>query len=298
MLNFNLNMNKFKSIIALFTFGLLLATAGCDIINPPYKEPGSGDTSLCPPQNFPVNNNPIRKILLEDYTGHTCGNCPQAAATAQSLKNTYGDQLVIMAVHCGFFAEPVENTPFTTDFRTTVGNDLDQQFGCSAAGLPRGMVDRKKSGSSPVLAHTAWASMVQSIINLPPDLDIQIIPNYDAGSRTACADVQVKFLKNISDDLKICVYLTEDSIIDWQKDYSANPPEIENYVHRHVLRGSFNGSWGDSLGIAPFAQSDMARFRYALELDSTWNESHCSILTYVYNTSSDEVLQAEEAHLP
>lgn len=292
-------MKLFRNILliaSLASFSLV----GCDIIEAPYTEGTVLDTAICPPQNFTLNQTHTRKILLEDYTGHTCGNCPDAAETAQSLKNTYGDQIVILAVHVGFFAEPYPANPdnkFITDFRTTVGDDLDSEFGPSAAGLPRGMVNRKESSGSPVLAHTAWASVIQGIVNLAPEADVQILTNYDEETRTACADVNVELLSDFSDELKVCVFLTEDSIVDWQKDYGANPSDISDYVHRHALRASFNGTWGESFGTTPYTNGDVNTFRYSLVLDEVWDEHHCGIVAFIYNASTLEVVQAEEAHL-
>lgn len=282
------------SILASFSL------VSCDVIEAPYTEGNGLDTAICPPQNFVANQNHTRKILLEDYTGHTCGNCPDAAETAQNLKNTYGDQIVILAVHVGFFAEPYPANPddeYLTDFRTMVGNDLDDEFGLSAAGLPRGMVNRKESSGSPVLAHTAWASVVQGIVNNAPEADVQILTKYDEETRTACADVNVELLNSFSDELKVCVFLTEDSIVDWQKDYGASPSDIPDYVHRHALRASFNGTWGTSFGTAPYSSGDANIFRYSLVLDEAWDENHCGIVAFVYNASSLEVIQAEETHL-
>ena len=56
-----------------------------------------------------------KKILLEDYTGHKCGNCPRAAEKAEELKEIYGDQLIPIAIHAGFFASDFGGN-FTTDF--------------------------------------------------------------------------------------------------------------------------------------------------------------------------------------
>ncbi|MCE3259577.1 MAG: outer membrane protein Omp28, partial [Bacteroidetes bacterium] len=86
-----------------------------------------------------------RKVLIEDYTGHQCGNCPNAAVVAESLHEKYGDKVVIIAVHAGFFAR-TNATEFPTSYTCQVGNDWDSKnggFGVSAAGNPNGMINRK-----------------------------------------------------------------------------------------------------------------------------------------------------------
>src|SRR5690606_27366869 len=106
----------------------------------------SGDTTTG--TSFIIKDNSAiadsRKALLEDYTGHTCGNCPAAAESAHQLAEQYGDKLVLMAVHAGFFSR-LKNPDYLTSYTTSVGNDWDgsKGFGVSAVGNPNGMVNRK-----------------------------------------------------------------------------------------------------------------------------------------------------------
>jgi hypothetical protein len=58
----------------------LLAT-GCDVISPPYTEESPADTGTA--GAF------VQKVLLEDYTGFRCGNCPEAHERAQELQARY-----------------------------------------------------------------------------------------------------------------------------------------------------------------------------------------------------------------
>jgi len=94
---------------------VIIIITSCDKVEGPYIEgnPYSGiyDSDL-----------PIRKILLEDFTGFGCVNCPRANEEIHKLQDRYGDHLIPIAVHAGWFA-----TPFTSsdpDFRTSVGREL------------------------------------------------------------------------------------------------------------------------------------------------------------------------------
>ena len=40
-----------------------------------------------------------RNVLLEDFTGQFCSNCPTAHATINSLKAQYGSSLIAVSVH-------------------------------------------------------------------------------------------------------------------------------------------------------------------------------------------------------
>ncbi|MCG3167732.1 MAG: hypothetical protein POELPBGB_03527 [Bacteroidia bacterium] len=292
------SIKKYCPVLALAAF--IFSFSACDIIEPPYTEGNGVDTVLCPPQDFETVTNHTRKILVEDYTGHTCGNCPRAAETAASLINTYGEQVVVMAVHVGFFAQPKNNpdSSYAADYRTEFGNELNTFFGNDAAGLPNGMVNRKPmGGSSPILSYNSWTSAVNAEVALAPVADIYIKPQYNQAGNTACADVKVEFLSALSGEYKLSVFLTEDSVINWQKDYDATPSDIPDYVHRHMLRTSFNGTWGEIIGTAPIAAGSSDIKRYSITLNSGWNSEHLHIVAFVYNTATYEVIQAEEISL-
>jgi len=89
----------------------------CDKIDAPYLVKQECDN--------PNPQQATRKVVLEEFTGHTCVNCPTASAVAHNLANIYEDQLVLISVHAGAYSEP-ESGDFSYDFRTSTGNELDQ----------------------------------------------------------------------------------------------------------------------------------------------------------------------------
>ena len=81
-------MNNLKYFFAfIFTFSNIFQS--CDVIEGPFTE--EVILEECAEK--------CKKILLEDYTGHKCGNCPRAAEKAEELKEIYGDQLKKVASH-------------------------------------------------------------------------------------------------------------------------------------------------------------------------------------------------------
>ena len=102
------------------------------------------------------NNNYIKNILIEDFTGHLCKNCPDAASELDAIQAVYGSRIIGLAIHSGStFARPYPIDPtgnpdekFTYDFRTSWGEELDGFFEISANGLPKGMINRIDYNSS------------------------------------------------------------------------------------------------------------------------------------------------------
>ena len=63
-----------------------------------------------------------------------------------------------------------------------------------------------------------------------------------AGSMSYAANtlrliVRARPPKAIEQNMQLAVYLIEDSIVSWQRDYSRTPNDLPNYMHKHMLRG-------------------------------------------------------------
>jgi len=314
-----------------FLAAVILVLPSCNIIDPPfygcmdpiaenYNPDATHDDGSCEydPNLFrgctdtlAVNYDPmaivddchcryenVRKVLVEDYTGHTCGNCPYAAQVLHNLECSWGDRVVPIAVHVGFFAVPENNADgsFATDFRTPAGNAWNTQFGNSAQGLPNGLINRRQDGGSYPQSYTAWEAQVANLLATPADAYLSMENTYSEASRTVSTSIDITVLNNLNNGpYNIIVCLTEDSIVDWQKDY--NPAladeKVPDYVHMHVLRNNFNGTWGDQVGTGNLTQNDIYNVTYSLQLDADWVDHHCNVVAFIYRTDTKEVIQAE-----
>lgn len=258
----------------------------CDKVEGPVKEvlpPPAGD----------------RNVLVEDYTGHRCGNCPRAAKELYDLKATYGDNLIIMGIHAGGFANafPPSQPYYTYNFKVAEGIELDADFGISVAGNPNGMVNRRQVNGSYILPPTIWLDEISAVLTNPDPLPISITINnqYNSATRSLQTEVKTEFFTDLSGVYKLCVFMVEDSIINWQKDYDATPEDVEFYAHREVLRGSMNGSYG--VPIATTSLGDISTLSYSKTLDATWSDEHFSIIAYLYNDSTKEIIQVEQKEI-
>jgi hypothetical protein len=275
----------------------------CDYVANPNEAIGSTGG---PDTNSTVHE---RRVLVEDYTGHKCTACPQAAIVANSLIQTYGEKVVVVGIHAGFFATPT--TPsgaptgsYKTDFRTAAGDAYDDPvyFGISGVGNPNGMINRKDyspTTGSHVKSHTTWAAEVSALLALEPTADITITNTYNSSTRSLSTNLVSEILSDTitSGTYKLVVMITQDSIIDWQLDAGVNIPD---YVHKHVLRDNINGTWGDTLVSGTVTPHSPITKNYVYTLPAaykgnTCDENHCYVVAFIYNTANYEVLQAAEA---
>jgi len=239
-----------------------------------------------------------KKTLLEDYTGHRCGNCPVAARLAHSLSAQYQSSLVVIAVHAGFFAKT--NAQYPTSYTTTVGNDWDGSsgFNVSAAGNPNGMVNRKQYPGFQLVHKDTWATTVNLAKNDPFIVKVDLISKYDFKARALNVSTKLTFLQTYSNNVKLNLVLIEDSIIGPQLDYSVIPPAddyIEDYEFEHVLRGALNGSWGEIAKNAPIAANSTTTIvNNNFAVDTKFNDKKLSLVAIVYDEVTRVVLQIEK----
>ena len=95
----------------------ILTITSCDIVEGPYIT--DADSYI----------NTDKKVLIEDFTGHLCTNCPEAAREISAIHDVYGDQIIALAIHVSAdFARPKNASPDSSyhyDFRTEWGNNWD-----------------------------------------------------------------------------------------------------------------------------------------------------------------------------
>lgn len=274
--------NIFKILFLLIT----IIFTSCDYENDPYQptSPSSGSSTAIKK----------KKILLEDYTGHTCGTCPPAAAEAARLKGIYQDQLVVMAVHAGPYAPPSTGV-YTYDFRTTTGTDYYNTFGFP--GTPNGLVNRAGYSTSHIKSYSSWEAYIDTLSKQSPDIYIDITNSYDTLTRQLTTTVNSEFINAMTGTYKLIVLLTEDSIIKPQKNYLATPIDVVSYVHRHALRDAINSTWGDIIATGTTAPEIVKNNIYTYTINAAWNDKQCSVVAFVYDASNYEVIQAEEKHV-
>lgn len=239
----------------------------------------------------------LRTVLVEDYTGFRCPNCPRAAEALKDLECMYGARIVPLAVHVGStFASPQNNPDgsFSTDFRTTFGAAYDAEFGNSLF-LPNGLINRTEfNGGFPQL-YADWAGQVATILAQPAEALLSIDVTYDEGSRLATANVGISVLSDLNDaPYRIVVLLSEDSVLDWQLDNSLTPPEIEDYPHMHVLRDGFTPAWGNAInGGAAMADGYTETTTVSLNIDPAFIAKHCNVVAFIFRDDTKQVIQAE-----
>lgn len=288
------------TILKIFTLLFFSVMIGCDEIDDDIIANYGKEISTTPTDTTSSEDTTevkMRKVLVEDFTGHTCPNCPRAATELKALEALYGEKIVAMALHVSAtFAEPQPPT-YTADYRTPEGTEIDDFFNVSAAGLPKGMVNRRLIQGSRILPYQSWGGEIGNVINTPLDAWISMKNTYNAAQNKVTTDLKIDFENSISDEIKLCVFLVQDSIISTQKDLDSPTGKVTDYVHMHMLRKALTNAFGESIVTNPTAATPEISKSYSLVLSSEQIPEHCKIVAYIYRASNYEIIQAQEKHI-
>ncbi len=269
----------------IFAFGIF----SCDVIDPPYLEEG-GTT--------PIDTTERRqKLLIEEYTGFKCPNCPPAAEVMHNLEEKYPDNVVLLTVHAGSFANPDANEPYTYDFRTPEGDQLNQYFNIKA--YPSGMVNRTERDNRRTLSSAQWEPRLRDLVEMKAPLKLDLEVEYDENSRKVTCDVKMKYFETGTSEHQIGFYIVEDEFLNWQTDQRKTPKDVENYEHNNILRTSINGTFGIPFTGEAILKGDEFEESYEYTIPpNDWTTENLRIIAFVCDAGNEfEILQVEDAYI-
>ncbi len=223
-----------------------------------------------------------RAVLLEDYTGQNCSNCPTAHDQIDLLVEQYGDNIIPVSIHAGGLAIPMQYTNYTTGYiglMTAEGSEYDTKYN-TLKSWPTGTVNRGNA-----LLNTAWASAVRDAIAQESPLQIKVAAEVSNGTINITTTLEP--IENTTGSLQL--WITEDGIVARQR-LENGTTDLE-YVHNHVFRAAVNGTWGEEIALTSGIHSEQ---KHSIEVRYTdkehWDVNNLSVVAFYYNEGG--VLQA------
>lgn len=251
-----------------------------------------------------------RTVVLEEFTGVKCPNCPAGHASIAAMQNQYPGRLLAVSYYAN--GQPQANTlPGHTreDFRTVDATDLLANVFGGIGGLPSAAIDRAPVNGQFSTFQNAWPGAVAARMSMPSPANITVTSEWNEADRTAIIKVRVAYTSAITKKQAITLLLTENDLVDAQEsvDTSANPTGqplvFEDYVFKHVLRDMITAVTGEAM-LDEFATKEAGRvyertFVYEGLRDKNWKADKCTLIAFVHNAESGdkEVIQAAEVKL-
>lgn len=261
---------------------------------------------------------PVRKVLIEEFTTASCGNCPMMSQYIRTWHEANAEHTIMVSIHEGSGVDAMSNTNTAAIF--SVMHPTGFWF------APAAMIERaiypSTAGEAYLSCYQSWGSpggpgidtIAARLMNEPPVVGVEISGTYNSSTRMIDATVAATFLQPVaSGNWRINLFLVEDSVIGWpglgpfvgwdQHCYDAtwantwypgmfDGTSIIGYPHRHVMRNSFFGNWGVA-GVIPAVPVPGTAYTASasLAVDTAYHEEHLSLVAFV---SSDGTTKAEK----
>ncbi len=268
---------------------LILAAAflqGCQEVGPTVDIDGKsnllGDTtymesSVATPQD--------RLVVLEEFTGVRCVNCPRAHETIKQLLLAHPGRVLAVGIHTGIFSQPY---PDRADFRIEQGNDIEQMLG-TAPGYPSGAVNRTLFDGETriILVDSKWSNYINSELSEPTPVNINLVKVYNPVTRSLDFNATIRFTANESRELFLTAYLAEDNIVEHQ----LTPAGIDQaYIHKHVARKLITPLSGQPITAPSFTPGRVVIQNFALTVDPAWNPANLKLIVFVHGGGTDKAV--------
>lgn len=264
------------SIIAALT--LMVAATACTVI--PEDDRIITETT-------PFGN---KSVLLVEFTGWKCVNCPDAAKVAHQLLELHGDNLVVVGIHPDGASWCIP-TGAALDFRTEVGGKYWTYFG-SPVSFPIGIIDFCAFNGDYLLDRNLWAADVAKRRTLYQSIFLNPEMELDGRDLSIHTNLITFSDTTVTEPLSLILWITEDNIVGLQLEGSE--PNLE-YVHNHVLRAAATPEWGNDV-TAP-AGGAPTSLDATITLDENWVINNCNVVAVLINKSTKEVLSVRQVSL-
>lgn len=233
-------------------------------------------------------------VLIEEFTGVRCPNCPQGHDIIANIKSANPNKVVSVSLH------PINSlgAPYSfsvQDFRSPKAQSLFDYLG--QIGLePAAGIDRKIFGgeSKILLDKNKWTNYVNQELTATTPVNIMLDKSYDSTNRELTIVVELHYTSAVTEQNKVTVMLLESDIVTAQLDGT----EIDTfYNHKDIMRDVISDTQGDLL-TATLEQGRVIRKVYKKVLDALWKPENMFVLAYVHEFQNSKVVyQAKEIHV-
>jgi thiol-disulfide isomerase/thioredoxin len=252
------------------------------------KIEGNPYETVTNPDN-PLDGDTVKKVVLIDFTGHNCPNCPSGHAEIDILSSAYGTRFIPIGVHAGSFARPLNSTnpPMPADYRTPFGTALNGLL--SVTTYPIGVLGTLDGTKKSTFGQ--WAEQVVVELAKPTTFSIELQCSISEGKITARSKIKNTDESVTYSNLRFYSLILEDSIVSPQK--QPNNTIIADYVHKHVLRHGFTSHLGHDFELnanLEFSKTD------TVSVNNIWRQNKLSLVVFIVNENND-ILQAAYKHV-
>ena len=235
-----------------------------------------------------------KKVILEEFTGANCPNCPAAHTLIDGFLNTYAGQLFTVGYHPFNSSYTTPQNSSDPDMRRSFSDIFYNTTFTMGTGrfMPSGFVNRRNWAGGRLTGRSNWSGHISTILAEPSPVNVGVLATYDTSNTTLTVNVEVYYTDSTEVANTLYVILMESGIVAAQSGGSSN------YVHKHVFRESLTtDQWGD---LIPISSSPGQLHAASFTFDNSAGEydmENCSVMAFVRDPSTEEIFSGTGAEV-
>lgn len=286
----------------LFLYAVIIGSvsgiSSCKEVGPDINLHGAGSVSDTTYIESPVATPAAKNVLIEEFTGVNCPNCPEGHALVASIEAQYPGKITALALHpsntlgraFAFSLQDLQDVN-STSLLTYLGSPGFEP----CAGVDRTLF----SGQTNILTDRSyWSGFAAQELLVTPQVNILLTDQYNITTNSVNVIAEIHYTQAVSAANNITVALTEDSITTAQLD-GANIDTF--YVHAGVLRTMLTSATGDNVAYnadVTLVPGRVVRLVYQATLNALWKPQNMHVVAFVHEHSGAQVVyQAAEIKL-
>ncbi|NOT37510.1 MAG: Omp28-related outer membrane protein [Saprospiraceae bacterium] len=241
--------------------------------------------------------NTERVILVEDFTGASCPNCPVGTAELENILEKYPSNVVVLGIHSRFLADPAKTGD--PNLITKDANDIEKLLG-NYVGKPEASINRRlyTGNNIRISRPDTWITYIDQELKREAEARLKIEKNYDDNSRELNIKITATSLIDILFPIHLHVAISESGIFTSQSGPSG---VLDNYEQKHVLRKLLTPVGGELMTDGLTKDKSITKeYKFILpaETEKLWKANNCSIVAFISKNETEKViLQATEEKL-
>lgn len=256
-----------------------------------------------------------RIVLVEDFTGASCSNCPAAHVVLNAIDAQHSGRLAIMGLHILNFNQafpydsPDGSHKHAYDFRTTEATDIGNSIYGGISLMPVAGINRvanANNGANPpnnnLFGSGVWSQMISDYLDSIPPVNLTVTSSLNTTGDTAYIVVKAAYTSTVSTKNVLSVAITESKLLDLQEDPAASNGEYDiDYEFNDVLRGFVSATTGSPMldSLSSKAPGRVFTRSFLYKVGPTWKPENCRVVAFISNAEPGDkhVLQAAVAKL-
>lgn len=231
-----------------------------------------------------------KKVILEEFTGTGCPNCPGGHTMAANLLAANPNVLFVIAYHptnsSYTSGDPMANS-FGNAFYSTPFISPTNRY------MPSAMINRRIWSTERIQGTSSWTNDVNTIKIENSPVNVGVSSSYNSGTKILTVNIEVYFTAPVASAMTLYSIITEDGIIANQAGGTSN------YVHNHVFREALPKptpeQWGEAIS-SPTNQGTLKTYTYTFDNSTAnYDMTKCEVVVFVRDAVNEEIISGNGA---